>query len=105
MPKGYVIFTEQVRDRAGLEAYLQKAVPIVLAAGGRPLVADDNPEPVEGEWHGNRTVVLEFDSVDAPRSWYRSAGDQAILGERQAATDSNVAIVSGFEMPAGAVPA
>ena len=41
MPKGYMIFTEDIRDDAGIGVYAQQAVPTVLQAGGRILVADD----------------------------------------------------------------
>ena len=101
MPKGYVIFTEDIRDEAGMNVYAQQAVPTIMQAGGRVIVADDAPEPIEGSWHGKRTVVLEFDSVEAARNWYRSPDYQGCVGARHAAADSNAAIVAGFEMPAG----
>ena len=69
--------------------------------GGRAIVVDDNPEAIEGQWHGSRVVVLEFDSVEAARSWYQSPEYQAVIGERHASTEANAAIVSGFEMPGG----
>lgn len=101
MPKGYVIFTEIVRDRAGYQGYLQKALPTVIQSGGRVIVADDSPQAIEGQWHGSRVVVLEFDSVDAARTWYESPEYRAVIGERHASTEANAAIVSGFEMPGG----
>jgi uncharacterized protein (DUF1330 family) len=101
MPKGYVIFTEDIRDDAGISAYAQQAVPTIVQAGGRILVADDAPEPIEGSWHGTRTVVIEFDSVEAARNWYRSPEYQGLVALRQAAADSNAVIVAGFEMPTG----
>jgi uncharacterized protein (DUF1330 family) len=100
MPKGYVIFTEDIRDEAAITAYAQQAIPTIMQAGGRVIVADDAPEPIEGSWHGQRTVVLEFDTVEAARDWYRSREYQAVAGLRHAAADSNAAIVAGFELPA-----
>ena len=101
MPKGYVIFTEDIHDDAGIGVYAQQAVPTIVQAGGRIIVADDAPEPIEGSWHGQRTVVLEFDTVEAARNWYRSHEYQGVVGLRHAAADSNAAIVTGLEMPAG----
>jgi uncharacterized protein (DUF1330 family) len=101
MPKGYVIFTEAIRDQAGYDGYVQKALPTILQAGGRPIVVDDGPEPLEGRWHGNRTVVLEFESVQAAKDRYNSPAYQAVIGERHASTDANAVIVSEFEMPGG----
>ena len=99
MPKGYVIFTESIRDRAGYDAYGQKARPTIVQAGGRVIIVHDDPEVLEGQWHGSRTVVLEFDTVEAARNWYRSPEYQAVIGERHASTDANAVIVGGFEMP------
>jgi uncharacterized protein (DUF1330 family) len=101
MPRGYVIFTEDIHDQAQIDAYVQQALPAILQAGGQLLVADDAPELIEGTWHGKRTVLLEFESVEAARNWYRSAEYQGLAGLRHAAADSNAAIVAGFEMPAG----
>lgn len=99
MPNGYVIFTMVIRDPARFDAYAQKAIPTVLQSGGRPIIGHDAPEVVEGTWHGTRTVVLEFDSVEAARNWYRSPEYQALAGERHACAESNAVIVSGFRMP------
>jgi uncharacterized protein (DUF1330 family) len=101
MPKGYVIFTEDIRDEAGMNVYAQQAIPTIVQAGGRVIVADDAPELIEGSWHGKRTVVLEFDSVEAARNWYRSPEYQGLVGLRHAAADSNAVIVAGFEIPTG----
>jgi uncharacterized protein (DUF1330 family) len=97
MAKGYAIVTELIRDPAIYRSYVEKAVRTIQQAGGRIIVADGNPTVLEGQWHGSRTVVLEFDSVEAARGWYDSAEYQAIVGLRRAATESNAAILSGFE--------
>jgi len=95
MPKGYVIFREAMHDMAGIEAYGKAAGPTIAHAGARVLVVDDEPQVVEGSWPGNRTVVLEFDSVEAARAWYESPEYQAAVPLRQAAADADVVIVAG----------
>ena len=99
MPKGYAIVTEEIIDQARYEGYGQKAMPTIMQYGGMPIVAYDNAEVLEGQWHGTRTIVVEFASVEAARRWYNSPEYQAIIGERHASTDSNFVIVGGFEMP------
>jgi uncharacterized protein (DUF1330 family) len=99
MPKGYAIFTEVINDQSRYDGYVQKALPTVMQSGGRAIVVHDGPEVIEGQWHGTRTVILEFDSVEAARSWYRSPQYQAVVGERHASTEANAVIVGGFEMP------
>jgi uncharacterized protein (DUF1330 family) len=98
MAKGYAIVTELIRDPATYRSYVEKAVRTIQQAGGRIIVADDSPTILEGQWLPSRTVVLEFDSVEAVRSWYDSAEYQAIVGLRRAAAESNAAILSGFEV-------
>lgn len=99
MPKGYIIFTEDVRDPDALSAYAKAAVPTVLASGGRPIIAGGAADVLEGEWHGHQTVLIEWDSVEAARAWYDSPEYQAIIGQRHASAHSNAAIFAGFEMP------
>jgi uncharacterized protein (DUF1330 family) len=100
MAKGYVIFTETVRDRVAYDAYVEKAIPTILESGGRPIVVQDDPEVIEGQF-APRVVVLEFDSVEAARSWYGSPAYQAVISERLASADADAAIVGEFEMPGG----
>jgi uncharacterized protein (DUF1330 family) len=99
MPKAYVIVTEAIKDPAGMEAYGRAAAPSMVQAGANPLVVDTQPQVLEGEWHGDRTVIVEFDSVEAARSWYDSAGYAKAKTLRQAAAESNVVLVAGFQAP------
>jgi uncharacterized protein (DUF1330 family) len=100
MPKGYAIFTETIHNQARYDGYVQKAVPTIIQSGGRPIVVYDDPEVIEGKWHGRRTVILEFDSMEAARNWYRSPAYQSVVGERHASAEANAAIVGGYEMSA-----
>ncbi len=99
MAKGYFIFTEDVKDQDGMNAYSGKALPTIFQSGGKPIVVEPNAEVIEGAWHGQQTIILEFESVDAAKAWYNSPEYQAVIGERHAAADSNAVIVNGFEMP------
>ena len=94
MAKGYVILPEAIKDPEGMKAYAQAAG---AAMGGvNVLAVDTAPKVVEGSWHGNQTVVLEFESVDAARAWYESEAYQKAAKLRQAAADCNVVVLSGF---------
>ncbi len=100
MPKAYFIFTEAVKDIEALNAYLGKAAPTAAPHGGVPLVIHDSPDVIEGSWHGDRVVVVEFPSMEAAKAWYQSDDYQAVIGERFAAADCNAVLVPGFEPPA-----
>lgn len=97
MAKGYAVFTEVIRDQDTYQDYVRKAVATIKKAGGRIIVVDDNVTVLEGQWHGGRTVVLEFDSVAAAHDWYASPDYQAIIKQRQASTEAGAVILKGVE--------
>jgi uncharacterized protein (DUF1330 family) len=102
MAKGYVILTEAIKDPQGMKAYGKAAG---AAMGGVNILAVDTaPKVLEGNWHGDQTVVPEFESVDAARAWYESEAYQKAAKLRQAAADCNAVIVAGFEIPSAATP-
>ncbi|GAA3901094.1 DUF1330 domain-containing protein [Streptomyces lacrimifluminis] len=101
MLKGYVIVTEIIKDPVGLEAYARVAGATLAASGGSILAIDDGPQQLEGDWQGDRTVVLEFESVEAARAWYESAEYEKAKPLRHAAADTTMVIVAGFEPLAG----
>jgi uncharacterized protein (DUF1330 family) len=100
MPKGYAIFTLDVRDQARLFEYIEAATPSILEAGGNLVVAGAPDRVLEGEWHGNRTAILEFPTVEAAQRWYDCAEYQTVIGIRHEAAESNGVIIAGFELPA-----
>jgi uncharacterized protein (DUF1330 family) len=100
--KGYVILTEEIHDRAGMEAYGAASTAPLLEHGGRVLVVDEDVQVLEGSWHGTRTVVVEFESVAKARDWYESPTYQSVMPLRQAASRCNVVIAAGFELPRSA---
>jgi len=97
MAKGYVILTEAIKDPEGMKAYGRAAGAAMAGVG--ILAVDTKPQVVEGSWHGDQTVVLEFESVDAARAWYESEAYQKAAKLRQAAADCNAVIIAGFETP------
>lgn len=99
MPKGYVILTESIKDPAGMDAYGRAAGPSMAEGGASVLAVDGQPDVLEGEWHGDRTVVLEFECVEAARAWYASEAYGRAKALRLAAADTNAVIVAGFEPP------
>lgn len=99
MPKAYVILTEDIKDPDGMRAYERASTAPLVQSGARVLAADQGFQVLEGQWHGQRTVILEFESADAARAWYQSDAYQQVIGLRQAAAQTNAVIVTGFEMP------
>jgi uncharacterized protein (DUF1330 family) len=71
MPKAYIVFTEAIHDQDAMNTYSGAAMPTIMGAAN-VLVATQGAEVLEGEWHGNQTVVLEFESEEAAKAWYES---------------------------------
>jgi uncharacterized protein (DUF1330 family) len=91
----YAIVQLSIRDRPRYDRY-SEALPAVLDQyGGRLLVADDEPRVLEGEWSGNRVVLLEFDDRAAFRAFAGSPEYQVIVGDRLASGDTVTTLVRG----------
>ena len=93
-PKGYVILTEAIKDPEGMKAYGQAARTSMGGATG--LAVDTAAKVIEGTWHGDQTILLEFESVEVARAWYESEGYQKAAKLRQAAADCNAVIIAGL---------
>jgi uncharacterized protein (DUF1330 family) len=96
MPKGYLIVTEAIHDPELMATYGQASAAPVVEYGGKVLAVDEDVHVLEGTWHGTRTVVVEFESVEKAQAWYDSPGYQAVLPLRQAAAECNAVILTGF---------
>ncbi|MQY25975.1 DUF1330 domain-containing protein [Nocardia aurantia] len=96
MPKAYVIVTEAITDPEGMAAYSRAAAPSLAASGARVLAVDTQVQTLEGQWHGSKTVLMEFDSPEAAKAWYESDSYTAARPLRQAAADSHAAIITGL---------
>jgi uncharacterized protein (DUF1330 family) len=100
MPKGYLIITEDIRDEAAMVVYGERSTPSMIEYGARVLAVEENVDVLEGEWHGTRTVVVQFESVEKAHEWYESDSYGEARPLRQAAADCNAVILSGFDMKA-----
>jgi uncharacterized protein (DUF1330 family) len=100
MPKGYVILTEAIHDPETMRDYERASTAPLLAHHGRILAVDEDVRILEGRWHGTRTVLVEFPTVDDANAWYESEDYRAALPLRQAAAECNVALLTGFSLPA-----
>jgi len=92
----YFVAQVEIHDRAGYERYMQEAASAGAPEGMKVLAIDDQPTLLEGKWHGPRTVLLEFPSEGALRSWYDSPAYQSAAKHRWGATTSNAAVIHGI---------
>jgi len=83
----YFIAQYVVKDPKLYREYQAGAAPTVQAAGGEVVAFDVAAETIEGTSPGPHTVIVKFESVEAAKAWYGSAGYQAVVGKRLASTE------------------
>ena len=97
MPKAYWISAYQaIHDEAALQAYARLAGPALQSAGGR-ILARGLPAAVKEQGKSQRTVIVEFDNLQAALDAYQSPGYQealAALGPTAAHRD--IRIIEGL---------
>jgi uncharacterized protein (DUF1330 family) len=93
MPKAYMVVQyRKIRNQAALDAYAKIAGPAIAAAGGRFLVRGSPAKTYELGMN-ERTVVVEFDSVEKARAAYEGpeyAKALAALGKDAAERDMRI---------------
>jgi len=95
MAKGYWVSAYRaVKDPDKLAAYAKLAGPAITAGGGRFLARG---EPVKVYEHGlkQRTVVIEFDSVEQAVATHDSAAYRAALAALGDGVEREIRILEG----------
>jgi uncharacterized protein (DUF1330 family) len=93
----YVISEVEILDEALGQRYRDLAGASMAQYGGRYLVRVASPEVPEGDWpDGQRVVVVEFDSMEQLRRWYRSPEYAEALAIRQTALSRRLLFVDGL---------
>lgn len=87
-------------DEQRMAEYRAGAVPIVLAHGGRLLVDEQEPAPLEGGWQPNRVIVIEFPDRAAIRAYLDAAEYQPWKALRQANSLGRSVAVDAVGSPA-----
>jgi uncharacterized protein (DUF1330 family) len=95
-PKGYVIARVTVTDPEAYQRYAEGARQAMREHGARILARGGRFEAVEGEGRP-RNVILEFDSFEAAKTYWRSETYQAARAHRLGAAEIELCIVEGEE--------
>jgi uncharacterized protein (DUF1330 family) len=91
----YAIVLLSIHDRARYDRYVAAFMPVLRTYGGRLLAADDRPEVAEGQWSGDRVVLLGFPDRDTFTTWATSPEYREIVKDRYAAADAVVLLAQG----------
>lgn len=92
----YIVGRIAIHDPETYGRYAAAFLPVLKPYGGRLLVSDETPEPLEGEWDGRKLVVLAFESREAAMSWINSPEYQEIAKDRFASSDAIVLLSEGW---------
>ena len=96
MNKGYLVAHLRVHDKEGMEKFRQMAGPTIAEYGGKVLVREPNPDVREGKISGI-ALVIEFESIETARKFYKSEKYQAAKTIRELAADTDFILVEGSE--------
>jgi uncharacterized protein (DUF1330 family) len=91
----YVLVEIEVADPQAYAEYLPLAEASVQRHGGRYIARGGLAETLEGEWAG-RLVILEFENLDAARTWYHSDDYQACLPIRLRTSKGRMIVLDGI---------
>ncbi len=92
----WISIYKEIRDDAKVAAYAELAGPALRAAGGT-FVARGVPEQIYEAGEKTRTVVIEFDSVEAARAAHDSPAYQEALAVLDGGAVRDMRIVPGAE--------
>ncbi len=96
MAKAYwVCFYRSISNPAALAEYAKLAGPAIQNGGGR-FLARGTPAKTFEAGKDQRTVVIEFDSVQQATSTYESSAYQAALRALAGAAERDVRIMEGI---------
>ena len=92
----YVISEVSVRDPELMERYRELAARSIALHGGRYLVRGARPVAAEGRWAADeRSVIVEFPSMEQLRTWYGSPEYARALEIRPDALERRLLFVDG----------
>lgn len=93
----------EVKDPLKMERYRDEVFDVVAKFGGKYLAIGGPFERVEGDWEPVFPVLIEFPSMEAARSWYRSDEYRELRDLRLEATVGDAVFIESVNQPAGGV--
>ena len=94
MPKGYLVANIRVKDKEKFAAFSGMAAPVIKAHGGKVLARGPGAERHEGTVEGI-VMMIEFENIDAARTFYLSDEYQAAKAVRDAWAETDLMIIEG----------
>lgn len=92
----YVLAQLTFTDRPAYDRYMARFMETFAPFGGRVLAAQENPHVLEGDWTGDKVVLLEFPDAQTMGAWAMSPGYREIARDRRAGATGPVLLLEGF---------
>ncbi len=93
----YAIGQIKIKDRAEYEKYSSQFMGVFEKFKGKLLSADFSARAVQGDWDGDRLVLMEFPNKRAFIEWAASKEYQEIAKHRDAGADVTVILANAIE--------
>ncbi|WP_174284784.1 DUF1330 domain-containing protein [Sphingomonas bacterium] len=97
MPKAYWIARVDITEPEAYAAYMALGAPAIIGRGGRILARAGRIIALEGPPPRQRSVVIEFDSMEAALACYDSPEYRVARERRAGAADTEILIVEGVD--------
>ena len=92
----YIVGRIAIHDPERYGRYAAAFMPVLKQYGGRMLVSEEQPEPMEGDWDGRKLVVLAVPDRASAVRWAESPEYREIAKDRLAGSDAIVLMAEGF---------
>ncbi len=98
MKKGYwVVAYRSISDEQALQEYGKLAMPAIAAYGGKVLIRASTAAEAHEAGLNQRTVIIEFESIEKAVAMYHSEAYGKALQVLGAAAERDFRIVEGLE--------
>ena len=91
----YVIADVRITNPGDYAEYVRRTPATIAQHGGRFVIRGGKAEDLEGDWHPERIVVVEFPSVEQAKQWWDSPEYTAVRTIRQRTATSRLIVVEG----------
>lgn len=91
----YLILDLSINNFEIFREYTEKIPVFIKKHGGRYIVQGVEPEVMEGDWHPDRVVVLEFPSKANAKAFLSDPDAQALFAIRHQSTVSKLILADG----------
>lgn len=91
----YVVVDIAIQDQETYDRYKSLAPASIARYGGRYLVRGGTITTLEGDWHPQRLVILEFPDAASAQGWWSSTEYAEPKRMRQASATTRMVMIDG----------